>query len=307
MFNNRVRLNADYYNRKTTNLLLDAPLSRSSGFGTIRGNFGSMENKGIEINLGLTLIKAKSFDWDLSINYALNQNKILETVNNQDILAGVFMRRPGYDFQSFYLRAWAGVDPQSGDPLWYTDGTRKETTNNWNQAQRVIYGSATPRYFGAINNRFRFKNFSLDAQFYYNAGNYVQDTWAGFYMGSGNGGGFNKILRQYTDRWKNPGDNTALPKYIYNGNKLAQNASTLYIYKGDYIRLRDITLNYQVPGMVLKPLGFSNANFYVRGTNLFTWVRDKNLPWDPEQGINSQTNLNIFIPKTITVGLNLGF
>ena len=59
--------------------------------------------------------------------------------------------------------------------------------------------------------------------------------------------------------------------------------------------------------MVLKPLGFSNANFYVRGTNLFTWVRDKNLPWDPEQGINSQTNLNIFIPKTITVGLNLGF
>lgn len=307
MFNNRVRLNADYYNRKTTNLLLDAPLSRSSGFGTIRGNFGSMENKGIEINLGLTLIKAKSFDWDLSINYALNQNKILETVNNQDILAGVFMRRPGYDFQSLYLRVWAGVDPQTGDPLWYTDGTRKETTNNWNQAQRVIYGSATPSYFGAVNNRFRFKNFSLDAQFYYNAGNYVQDTWAGFYMGSGNGGGFNKILRQYTDRWKNPGDNAALPKYIYNGNKLAQNASTLYIYKGDYIRLRDITLNYQVPGTVLKPLGFSNANFYVRGTNLFTWVRDKNLPWDPEQGINSQTNLNIFIPKTITVGLNLGF
>ncbi|KYP14155.1 SusC/RagA family TonB-linked outer membrane protein [Flavihumibacter sp. CACIAM 22H1] len=305
--NNRVSLNADYYIRKTTDLLLDAPLSRTSGFSTIRGNYGSMENKGIEINLGLVPVRTKNFEWSLAVNYAHNRNKILQTVNNQDILAGIFIRRPNEDFQSFYVRLWAGVDPANGDPLWYTDATKKETTNNWNAAQRAVFGSATPKYFGSINNSLRFRGITLDAQFYYNAGNYMQDVWAGFYMGSGNGGAFNKVLRQYEDRWKQPGDQAALPKYIYGGNKLAQNASTLYLYKADYIRLRDITLSYQLPVSVLKPIGLSSANFYVRGTNLWTWVRDKDLPWDPEQGVSSQTNLNIFIPKSLTVGLNLGF
>lgn len=304
---NRITLNADYYIRKTTDLLLDAPLSRTSGFSTIRGNFGSMENRGIELNLGLVPVRTKNFEWNIAVNYAYNKNKILETVNNQDILAGIFIRRPDYDFQSFYVRLWAGVDPANGDPLWYTDASKKETTNNWNAAQRTIFGSASPKYFGSINNSLRFRNITLDAQLYYNAGNYMQDAWAGFYMGSGNGGAFNKVLRQFEERWKQPGDQAVLPRYVYGGNKLAQNASTLYLYKADYIRLRDITLSYQLPSEVLKRIGIGSANFYVRGTNLWTWVRDKNLPWDPEQGISSQTNLNIFIPKSLTVGLNLGF
>lgn len=304
---NRVTFTADYYIRKTSSLLLDAPLSRTSGFSTIRDNIGSMENKGFEFVINAIPVTTKDFQWTVNINYANNKNRILSLVNNQDIIAGIFIRRVGEDYQSFYAPRWAGVNPANGDPLWYKDADRKETTNVFNDAVRVMLGSASPRYFGSVSNTLKYKGFSIDAQFYYSGGNYVQDTWAGFYMGSGNGSAFNKIFRQYNERWKAPGDNAKLPRYVHGGNRLAQNPSSLYLYKGDYIRLRDITVSYQLPASVLSRLKISSAVFYVRGTNLFTWVSDKQLPWDPEQGVSSQTNLNVFIPKTITAGINIGF
>ena len=76
---------------------------------------------------------------------------------------------------------------------------------------------------------------------------------------------------------------------------------------GDFIRLRDIQVGYNVDKKLLEKFWFTSANFYIRGTNLWTWVKDKDLPFDPEQGTTSSTNLNVFIPKTITVGLNIAF
>lgn len=308
LMSNKVTLTADYYIRRTSSLLLDAPLSRTSGFSTLRDNIGSMENKGFEISLNFSPVATKNFQWSVNLNYATNRNKILSLVNNQDIITGIFLRRVGQDFQSFYAPRWAGVDAANGDPLWYKTVTGKETTNNFNDAQRAILGSASPRFFGSITNSLRYKGFSLEAQVYFSGGNLMQDAWAAFYMGSGNGPTFNKVLRQFTDRWKAPGDNKAtLPKYVYGGNKLAQNPSDLYLYKGDYGRIRDLTLSYQLPELLATKMKLNSAVFYVRGTNLFTIVRDKKLPWDPEQGVASQTNLNVFIPKTITVGINIGF
>jgi hypothetical protein len=109
------------------------------------------------------------------------------------------------------------------------------------------------------------------------------------------------------EAWKQPGDVTLIPKYIAGGNKSFQSGSTMWYNKGDYIRLRDIQLGYNVPKDMISKYHLSNANIYVRGTNLFTWVKDSNLPFDPEQGTASSTNLNVFIPKTVTVGINLAF
>jgi TonB-dependent starch-binding outer membrane protein SusC len=109
------------------------------------------------------------------------------------------------------------------------------------------------------------------------------------------------------DRWQKPGDITDIPKYIYNGNKGFQSGSTMYLSKGDFVRLRDLQIGYNLPKNLLAKAGITSANLYVRGTNLFTWVKDKNLSFDPEQGTTSATNLNVFIPKTVTVGLNLAF
>jgi TonB-linked SusC/RagA family outer membrane protein len=303
----RINLTLDYYIRKTSQLLLNEPLSLTSGFATITKNIGSMENKGLEITLNTTPVIARNFVWDVSFNYAQNKNKITSLVNNQDILTGSFIRRVGYDFQTFYVRRYAGVDPANGDPLWYLDDSKSTTTNIYANALRTVeFGSASPKYFGSITNTFKFKGISLETQLYYNAGNYLRDTWGSFYLSSGANGTFNKVKRQL-DAWKKPGDITDIPKYVYNGNKLANNFSTRYLHKGDYMRLRNIQLGYDLPKEVANKLKLNSASFYARGTNLFTWVKDKTLPFDPEQGVTSETNLEVFIPKTITVGLNIGF
>ena len=90
-------------------------------------------------------------------------------------------------------------------------------------------------------------------------------------------------------------------------NKNFSNSSTFYLNQGDFVRLREFQLGYNLPKSLLAKANISNVNFYVRGTNLFTWVKDKNMPFDPEQGTGSATNLNVFIPKTVTVGLNIAF
>jgi TonB-linked SusC/RagA family outer membrane protein len=307
LFKNRINLTADYYKRKTSNLLLNEPLSLTTGFGTILKNVGSMENKGVEITLNLVPVRYKDFEWDFNFNYARNKNKITSLVNDADILDGIYIRRVGYDFQTIYVRRFAGVDPANGDPLWYVDDTKATTTNVYANALRTPeFGSASPKYFGSITNTLSYKGFSIEAQLYYSAGNYVRDTWGSFYLSSGANGTFNKVVRQL-DAWKKPGDITDIPKYVYNGNKLANSFSTQYLYKGDYMRLRNLQVRYQVPKSVLSKLKIESFSAYVRGTNLFTWVKDKNMPFDPEQGIASQTNLEVFIPKTITAGINLGF
>ena len=304
---NRIIISIDYYVRKTDKLLLAAPISRTTGFSSITKNIGSMENKGIEIQINTKLLNLKDFEWTAIANFARNKNRVTWLVNGQDIIDGVFIRRVSEDFQSYFVRQWAGVDPANGDPLWYTDSSQKTTTVNWNNAQRVLVGSASPKYFGSINNGLKCKGFALDLMFYYNFGNYIQDSWGSFYMGSGVNGGFNKIKRQFDERWKQPGDNASLPRCVYNGNKQAHNMSTFYLFKGDYIRLRDITFSYELAQSVIQKFKATSAVFYVRGTNLWTWVKDKNLGFDPEQGVSSQTNMEVFIPKTITIGFKLGF
>ncbi len=305
MFKNRLNLTFDWYKRKSTELLLNVPLSPTSGFATQLSNIGVMENKGIELSISGTPLKLRDFTWTASFNISKNKNKVISLPDHNPII-GTFIIKEGLDVQTFYARIYAGVDAANGDPLWYLDSSRKSTTNNYSLAQRVPYASASPDYFGAINNTITFKGFTLDAQLNFNAGNYVQDTWALYYLGAGFNAGFNKI-RRVLDRWQKPGDVTDIPKYIEGGNKNFHGFSTVFLAKGNFIRLRNIQLGYSLPASILSRLKIGSAFFYVRGTNLWTRVKDKNLGFDPEQGASSQTNLDIFIPKTMTAGVNFGF
>ena len=308
LFNDRIYIEADYYNRKTENLLLNEPLSGTGGFTTYSNNVGAMENKGFEVTINATPVKSKNFNWTVSLNAAWNKNKVTQLRPGVDeIIGNPFTLKVGADVQSYYLRQWAGADPANGDPLWYTDATHAAKTNIYPPASaRTTLGNALPKYFGGFTNNFTFKGFTLEAQLYYNFGNYVYDTWGGYYLGSGFGATFNKVSR-VLDRWQKPGDVTDIPKYIYNGNKNFQSGSTFWLNQGDFVRLRNLQLGYNVPKNLLSKIKLTNAFVYVRGTNLWTWVKDDNLPFDPEQGSTSASNLNVFIPKTITAGLNLSF
>ena len=304
---NRVNVTVDYYIRKSENLLLSVPLSNTSGFGSATRNIGSMENKGLELSLNIVPIQTKDLRWDLDFNFSNNKNKITSLPNKADILSGNFIIRQGQSLNTFFLREWAGVDRSTGDPLWYINDKRQGSSNVYPGASaRILAGQALPKFFGSLTNALTYKGFNLSAQLYYNFGNQVFDTWRGYYLGSGFGASFNKVKRQL-DAWKQPGDITDVPKYVYNGNKNFNAGSTYNLNDGSFVRVRDIQFGYTLPKAYAERLKIGNANIYVRGTNLFTWVKDKNLPFDPEQGTSSATNLNVFIPKTVTVGLSLAF
>jgi TonB-dependent starch-binding outer membrane protein SusC len=313
LLKNRLNLVVDYYVRKTEDLLLDAPLSRTSGFATQTANIGSMENSGWEFTISGTPVKTKGFSWDVNFNIALNTNKITGLVNGADIITGSFIRREGLDFQTFYAREWAGVNPENGAPQWYlnttaADGTINRTiTNNYNAAQRVTtLGSATPKGFGGLTNTFSYKGFSVEAQLYFSYGNMVQDTWAGFTQGDGANATFNKIKLQL-DRWQKPGDVALAPKYVYNNPTLSNSFSSRYLYDGSYIRLRNLVVRYALPESILKTLKLSQMSVFVRGTNLLTILKDKNIYFDPEVGVAGQANNNIFIAKNFALGANISF
>ena len=304
---NRVNVTVDYYIRKSENLLLSVPLSNTSGFGSATRNIGSMENKGLELSLNIIPVQTKDFRWDLDFNFSNNKNKITSLPNKADILSGNFIIRQGESLNTFFLREWAGVDRSTGDPLWYTTDKHQASSNIYPGASaRILAGQALPKFFGSLTNALTYKGFNLSAQLYYNFGNQVFDTWRGYYLGSGFGASFNKVKRQL-DAWQKPGDITTVPKYVYNGNKNFNAGSTYNLNDGSFVRVRDIQFGYTLPKAYAEKLKIGSANFYVRGTNLFTWVKDENLPFDPEQGTGSASNLNVFIPKTVTVGLSLAF
>ncbi|TRZ83411.1 MAG: SusC/RagA family TonB-linked outer membrane protein [Sediminibacterium sp.] len=304
---NRVNVTVDAYIRKSENLLLSVPLSNTSGFGAATRNIGSMENKGIELSINLVPIQTKDLRWDLDFNFSNNKNKITSLPNQADILSGNFIIREGQSLNTFFLREWAGVDRSTGDPQWYVTDQHQASSNIYPGANaRILAGQALPKFFGSLTNALSYKGFNLSAQLYYNFGNQVYDTWRGYYLGSGFGATFNKVKRQL-DAWRKPGDITNVPRYVYNGNKNFSGASTYNLNDGSFVRVRDIQLGYTLPKAYAEKLKIGSANIYVRGTNLFTWVKDENLPFDPEQGTASASNLNVFIPKTITVGLSLAF
>ena len=301
---NRLSFTVDFFERKGEDLLLRVALPPTTGYDFAIRNRGKMVNRGVELSLNATPVRTKNFTWNIDGNFTKVQNRVTDIP--APFANGAFQITKGYDLQTYFVRLYAGVDPANGDPLWYTDETKTTTTNNVNAAQRVMFGQAGPKVYGGFGTNFNYKGITLSTQFSYAAGHYVRDTWGSFYVSSGANGTFNKVRRQL-DRWQKPGDITDIPKYVYNGNKNANAFSTFYLYKGDYIRLREVQLAYQLPTSLISKVKMSSVNVYVRGTNLWTWVKDKNMPFDPENGIGSATNLEVFIPKTFTAGVNIGF
>jgi TonB-linked SusC/RagA family outer membrane protein len=308
LFNNRLNGSFDYYDRITSDLLSNVPLSATSGFTTQLLNVGSIQNKGYEIGLGGKPVVMKNFVWDIQFNISHNKNKVLDLYKGAPIANGLFNITEGHDVQEFYLPLWAGADPANGDPLWYTDATHAHTTNDINKAPYTLTGkSASPSYFGSFTNTVTYKGISLSVQFYYNYGNYIYDTWDTYDMSDGAYIGFLNQFTNQLNRWQKAGDKTSVPRLVFGGNMSSNSPSTRYLYDGSYVRLRDIQLSYTIPSSWLHKLNISTASVYVRGSNLVTFAKDKLLPLDPETGIQSTNDFDVFIPKTVVGGLRVSF
>ncbi|HLX91763.1 MAG TPA: SusC/RagA family TonB-linked outer membrane protein [Puia sp.] len=310
---NRINFTVEYYTRTTDHLLLSVPLSQTSGFSSAEENVGAMKNSGVEITFNATPVRS-AFRWDIGFNLALNRNRVTELYQGQDIANLPYLVRVGQDVQSIYTRLWAGADPETGAPTWYTDGTKTSKTSDITQVKRAIVGSADPRGLGGFTNTFSYKGFALDAQFSFQYGNKLYDGYGVYINHDGSSPADNSNQKEMR-RWQKPGDKTDIPAYVYFNSSNSTFGSTRYVYDGSFIRLRNVTFSYEMPKPWLKRVGFASLMIYARGSNFWTKTFDKNLVFDPENGTPGPSatptqglnNLQIFIQKSFSLGLNLGF
>lgn len=313
-FNNRLTGEIDYYVRNTRDLIYNVPVPGTSGFSTQTVNVGSMQNKGVEFVLNSTNINARVFKWSTSFNLAYNKNKITKLDGDQTLIPGNDGRYlnsliVGEAIGVFYGPKYAGVDPANGDALWYEqDG--KTTTNEYNKAGNFIVGNPNPDWIGGITNTLSYKGLELSFLFQGVFGNQIQNGAGGF-MSTGADWWDNQTIDQLR-RWRNPGDITDVPQarfYYSNG----VSASSRYTENGSYVRLKTMTLGYNLPASVIKKLKLSSARIYVSGVNLLTFTDYTG--WDPEvntdyRASNRNQGGDFYAApqiKSVTFGINIGF
>lgn len=315
LFDNRISGEVDYYVKNTSDLLLNVNVPGTTGYSTQLRNIGSLQNKGVEVVLNTQNVRG-AFQWTTSLNLAHNANKI--TNLNGQVIQGGFINRAveGQPIGVFFTREYAGVDPNNGDALYYTnttntDGTiNRTTTNNPNAATQVVVGNPNPKLIGGITNTFSYKGIDLNVLFQGQFGNDIYNG-GGQYM-SANGDYFDNQTRDQLNSWKKVGDITSVPQArFYGGNGTAP--SSRYLQRGDFVRLRTLTLGYALPKAIISRLKMTRVRIYASAVNLLTFT--KYTGWDPE--VNSDATAgNIGLgndfysapqARTITGGLQIGF
>lgn len=177
----RIDLTADFYVRNTSSLLFDQPVSRTNGVEDITTNIGELQNRGVELTLSTRNITSSDdgFTWTTSFNFTRNVNEVI-SLPEGDFADGSRFRAVGQPWNTWYFQGYAGVDPQTGEPLWYTDATETETTTNYNDADPYEQGTSETDFFGGMRNTFSFKGLSLAVQLNYRYGSQILHTWHSF-------------------------------------------------------------------------------------------------------------------------------
>lgn len=318
LFKNRINGEIDYYEKNTTGLLLSVNVPGTSGFATQLKNVGSLSNKGFEFVLNTDNIVGQ-FKWKTSLNASTNINKI-DNLQGQVIEGGLSnMSRAveGQPLGVFYTVEYAGVDPANGDALFYkntpnADGSlSRETTKTYSQAQRVVIGSPLPKWIGGITNTFSYKGIELSVFFNGVFGNKLNFYGVGRFSSANGRYEDNQTVNQL-DAWTPQNTNTKVPQARLFFNNGAQ-ASSRFIEDGSFVRLRNVTLAYNLPKSLVNKVKLSNVRLYITGQNLLTFTKYSG--WDPEVNADDIVS-NIALgydfyttpqAKTIMGGLNISF
>lgn len=295
-----------YFVKETNDLLFAEPIPTSSGASSLTKNIGSVENTGVEFQLSTTNINSNNFKWTTDLNVSTLDNKITD-LPDDDVIGNLNILREGEPINAFYLVEYAGVDPDNGDALFYTNkGTEGETSNDWNDAERVIAGNPFPDLMAGLTNSLSYKQFDLSFSFQGEWGASVFNS-AGKFQ-EANGDWFDNQDRSQLRRWQNPGDITDVPRAeLVAGNGTED--STRYLKSTDYIRLKNLTLGYNVPKKYTDVARISSARVYLSGFNLLTFTDYDG--YDPESRSDAGGVGQVFYSapaaKTLAIGVDLSF
>lgn len=337
LFDNRVTVVFDYYNRVTDDLLTNLELPQSTGFSSILTNLGSLRNKGLEIEVNATVLQKNDFSWTTSVVAAKNLNTVLELPENDnennriggvlvfDPILGQYVWKGGLQeggrlgdmFAYQYLNVYATDEEAEGAPIdLLVPGNDKSKFGgdvNWadldkndtiDSRDRVYAGNIFPKFTGGFHNTFTYKRLSLTVRTDFALGHTIyhqtRATFNGQYQGDIG------MLQETTQSWQNQGDQTQFPRYMW-ADQLAQNnsfrGSTFFHEKGDYLSLREVTLAYNLPQSILRPLKIPSVRAYFTGTNLHYFTKYTGL--NPEEGGTDAGRYPI--PRSFLVGINVNF
>ena len=312
---------AEYYNRKSDALLFSQPLSAAKGFGSIMTNLGAMVNSGFEGSLNYQAVKTKDWNFSLGFNVSLNRNEILD-LNTDQIITGTKLLEPGSDIYQFFLREWAGVNPDNGNPMWFTNvdsdddenseepesayddplGSGRMVTSKYSDAERVRLGSALPNFFGGCNSFLSYKNIELSFYFYFSVGSKVYNYDYATNMHDGTNPGYN-LAADALNSWSPNNRYTNVPQYVVNNQSYSSQLSSRFLEEASYLRLKNISLSYSFPSLLINRIKLKTLKLYVMAENI--WTVTGYHGFDPEVAINGTTNNSIPGVKVVSFGLKI--
>lgn len=286
---NRLHATLDYYIKNTSNILYQVPVTGLVGVTSIWKNIGKMRNTGIELTVGGDIIRTKDLTWNVTANISHNSNELRDLYKQRDAngnyvvkpvlisdgtsIAGTAQRilEIGEPVDTYYMKEWAGVNPENGKPQWYMDDANgnKVVTDSYSKASYYKCGKASPDVYGSFSTSLFYKNFDLQANFGYSLGGQIYSYYRqefdsdGAYAGDRN----QMKLQKGWSRWEKPGDIATHPRAMYNNQDKGNLASSRYLESSDYLKLRSLTLGYNFD---LKKYGIQTLRLSVSGENLFT-------------------------------------
>lgn len=341
----RIELNVDYYHKTTGNLIFDLRVPPSTGIAIVKVNDGELVNQGIEFDFTAHILRNSDFYLDLGINGEHLRNKLTKMPTDKatglpkvlDVSESGFGRTVGRSIYDFYMRDWAGVNPDTGAARWvvnYTDNNgngafdtgeqiaslaeyqaanpgaaiSEGTTENYALATlKFLDKSAIPDLRGAFSLTGGYKAIDLSVQFLYSIGGYSYDyAYAGL-MGNGQVGGNNWHV-DILNRWQNPGDVTNVPRLTSNrgGDTNYASLSSRFLTKSDYLALNNVRLGYTLPRDYSESIGLQGLNFFVSGDNL--WIKTNRKGFNPSTSENGSSSTYRYSPlSTITLGAKINF
>ncbi len=338
LFKSRINVTADYFKNDVDNLVLNVPTPLSAGVpgNSIAQNIGTLENKGLEFSVDASIIRGKKFNWNINANYSNVKNKItsLYSIGGTPvpyIVNGSYnIIRVGDPINILYGYTYAGVNASNGNPVYinaagqyiqhsipsgnYNIITDKNATTlgassplTFNDKSNL--GNPTPTWFGAVTNSFSYSGFDLDFMLRYSGGNKIMNVTRQEALFSQS---FHNNGVDILNRWTKVGQETDVPRLYYgqsNNINQVNNALTRFIEKGDYLRLQNVTISYNLDQKLLEKLTKSyvtSLRFFVQGQNLYVWSKYKGADPDNISGLGIDAAVSPQI-RTVSFGLNLGF
>ncbi|MFP4095807.1 MAG: SusC/RagA family TonB-linked outer membrane protein [Cyclobacteriaceae bacterium] len=317
LFNNFLEGSVEYYQRNSTDLLYFLPIAPSNGINEVPVNAGTLINSGVEIGLTAHLINKNDFRWDLTLLGNTLRNEI--TSLPAPFIDGSKRWAEGRSRYDFFLWRTAGVDPDTGDQLYYQYEINDDnesvpvfdaegnhlTTNDWSETERAYTDDTTvPDFLGSVSNSFSFKGFNLNFLVTYGIGGTVLDN---AYAGLMHAGTYGRALHpDILNAWRQPGDITNVPR-MENGNiTLVQSQSDRFLTDASFVALRNASIGYTFDGSVIERLGLTDLRVSLTGENLLLRSRRDGL--DPQYNLAGTAPGDDFVPgRIVSLGLNLSF